>query len=69
MEGYYGVGGSASISYNNGTLEVLGEIGVGLGAGVDLNPNGKPSKHALDCGSVAIARTNSKLELGQELDQ
>lgn len=64
IEGYYGVGGGASISYNNGTLEVLGKVGVGLGAGVGLDPNGKPSKHALDCGSGAIARTNSKLEMG-----
>ncbi|MDX8255119.1 RHS repeat-associated core domain-containing protein [Acinetobacter pittii] len=64
IEGYYGVGGGASISYNNGTLEVLGKVGVGLGAGVGLDPNGKPSKHALECGSGAIARTNSKLEMG-----
>ncbi|MFV5303178.1 RHS repeat-associated core domain-containing protein [Acinetobacter baumannii] len=64
IEGYYGVGGGASISYNNGTLEVLGKVGVGLGAGIGLDPNGKPSKHALDCGSGAIARTNSKLEMG-----
>ncbi|MDR0082373.1 RHS repeat-associated core domain-containing protein, partial [Acinetobacter baumannii] len=63
IEGYYVVGGGASISYNNGTLEVTGKLGVGLGAWVGLDPNGKPSKHALDCGSCAIARTSSKLEM------
>lgn len=63
IEGYLGVGVGASISYNNGTLEILGKFGVGLGLGVGLDPNGVPSKHSLDCGSGFIARTNSKLEM------
>jgi len=59
-----GLGGGISISYHKGTLEVPGRLGIGLGAGVSVDPFGTPSIHLKNCGSGAIARTSAKAALG-----
>lgn len=57
LEGYLGVGGGARVAYSNGTLEVTGRLGVGLGLGLEVDPNATVSPHSEECGSGYIART------------
>lgn len=64
FEAYYGLGGGLSIAYKNGTLEVLGRIGLGIGAGVTIDPFGGPSPHSFKCGRDAIARSSAKAGVG-----
>jgi len=59
--GYLGVGGGLSVAYSEGTLEVTGRLGVGIGAGLSFNPDGRPSPHAESCGSGHIARTTANV--------
>ena len=66
IEAYAGVGGGLNISYANGTLEVTGRLGVGIGGGASFDPDGVPSPHSRECGSGLIARTivNASAGLG-----
>jgi hypothetical protein len=62
LEAYAGVGGGITAAYQNGTFELLGRIGVGLGAGFQYEPQGGPSKHAQPVGAGYIARTFTTLQ-------
>jgi uncharacterized protein RhaS with RHS repeats len=64
LEAYLGVGGGLNVAYQNGTLEMTGRIGVGLGGGVNFEPKGGPSPHAKSCGSGHIARTSGNIQAG-----
>jgi RHS repeat-associated protein len=66
IEAYLGVGGGVTLSWQNGTLEVTGRIGVGLGGGASYEPKGGPSPHSKSCGSGLIARAsgNAQAALG-----
>ncbi|ANG64294.1 hypothetical protein A8C75_18655 [Marinobacterium aestuarii] len=64
MEAYLGIGGGVSINYSDGTLEVLGKIGVGIGGGASYDKYGIPSPHAEECGSGYIARTTFNASAG-----
>lgn len=64
VEAYYGYGAGASISYKDGTLEILGRVGVGAGIGIGLDPRGGPSRHSEKCGYGPIARTSLKADVG-----
>ncbi|UTW11525.1 RHS repeat-associated core domain-containing protein [Marinobacterium rhizophilum] len=64
MEAYFGIGGGVSIAYSDGTLEVLGKIGVGIGGGASYDNYGTPSPHAEECGSGYIARTTFNASAG-----
>mgnify|MGYP006952617544 CR=1 FL=1 len=57
LNAYAGTGGGISVSYANGTLEVVVRLGVGYGGGISYEPRGTPSPHAKACGSGYIART------------
>ncbi|SMN12510.1 Rhs-family protein [uncultured Candidatus Thioglobus sp.] len=61
---YAGYGGGVNVSYSNGTLEVTGEIGVGVATGMSFDPNGTPSPHAESEGSGYIARTTIDAGIG-----
>ena len=61
VQAYGGPGGAVKITYNNGTLEATGRIGVGLGAGIEFNPTAEPSPHSKDCGNGYIARTTVEI--------
>jgi uncharacterized protein RhaS with RHS repeats len=63
-EAYLGVGGGVSVSYSEGTLEVLGRLGVGIGGGAGWDPYGTPSPHSQACGSGYIARESIKAGAG-----
>ncbi len=63
-EAYLGVGGGISITYDNGTLELVGRIGVGVASGVSFDPNGVPSPHSKNSGSGYIARTRANAQAG-----
>lgn len=58
VEGYFFAGGGVSIAYSNGTLEILGRLGVGFGAGASYDPFGTPTPHSESCGSGYIATTS-----------
>ncbi len=58
---YLGIGGGISMAYADGTFEITGRLGVGLGASASIDPLGKPSKHAKSCGSGYIARTTANV--------
>ena len=64
VEGYYGYGFGVSIGYQDGTLEILGRVGVGAGLGIGLDPEGGPSRHSEKCGYGPIARTSLKADVG-----
>jgi len=66
VDAYFGFGGGAHISYLNGTLVVMGRIGVGFGGSAIFDPLGTPTPHANTCGSGYIATTslNSSATLG-----
>jgi RHS repeat-associated protein len=64
LDAYFGIGGGVNISYSGGTLEVMGTVGVGIGAGLSIDPDGVPSEHSKDCGSGYIARTKTTLSVG-----
>lgn len=64
FEGYWGYGGGLSIGYKNGTWEVLGRFGLGVGLGVSVEPFGGPSKHSKSCGRGLIARSSGKAGIG-----
>ena len=64
IEAYAGIGGGVNISYSNGTLEVTGRLGVGIGGGASFDPDGTPSPHSQDCGSGYIARTSWNASAG-----
>jgi RHS repeat-associated protein len=61
IQAYTGPGGAINISYFDGTLEVTGRIGVGLGIGIEYDPLAEPSPHAKSCGNGYIARTTTQL--------
>jgi hypothetical protein len=61
IQAYGGPGGSVNITYFDGTLEMTGRIGVGLGIGVEYDPVAEPSPHAKACGNGYIARTTTQL--------
>jgi RHS repeat-associated protein len=56
-EAYAGPGGGVVISYDKGTLEIVGRLGVGFGASYNLDKDGSPSPQAKACGSGYIARS------------
>lgn len=58
LEGYLVLGGGINMSYSEGTFEMTGRIGIGLGGGFSYDPNGTPSPHSESCGSGYIARTS-----------
>jgi RHS repeat-associated protein len=58
VEAYRGIGGGLSISYSNGTLEILGRIGVGFGIGATYDPFGTPTPHSDPCGYGYIGTTS-----------
>ncbi len=62
LEAYAGIGGGITVAYQNGTFELLGRIGVGLGAGFQYEPQGGPSRHTQPTGSGYIARTYTVLQ-------
>jgi RHS repeat-associated protein len=64
VEGYLGVGGGVSVSYSDGTLEVLGRLAVGFGGGASWDPYGIPSPHSKSCGNGYIARASTKVSAG-----
>ncbi|WP_243047377.1 hypothetical protein [Dyella sp. RRB7] len=64
VQAYLGAGGGVNVSWANGTLEITGQIGVGIGAGLSWDPNGSPSPHAKECGSGLIARTTFNASAG-----
>ncbi|MGN6092483.1 MAG: RHS repeat-associated core domain-containing protein, partial [Luteibacter jiangsuensis] len=64
LEAYLGVGGGFNVAWSNGTLELTGRIGVGLGAGATFDAVGKPSAHASSCGSGYIGRTSLSASAG-----
>jgi RHS repeat-associated protein len=64
FEAYLGVGGGVSVAFQNGTLEVTGRLGVGLGGGVNFESKGGPSPHSKSCGSGLIARTSGNVQAG-----
>jgi len=64
VDAYGGIGGGVTVSYQQGTLEVVGRLGVGLGGGISVDPNGSPSPHAKSCGSGLIARTVGNVDAG-----
>jgi RHS repeat-associated protein len=64
FELYGGIGGGINASYSNGTLELTGRLGVGLGGGFGYEPQGEPSPHSKKCGSGHIARTTVNLQAG-----
>jgi hypothetical protein len=64
LEGYLGIGGGVNVAYANGTLEIVGKLGVGIGGGLALDPAGLPSPHASPIGSGLIARTSTDASLG-----
>ena len=53
-----------NVAYANGTLEVLGRLGLGLGGGLSVDPNGAPSPHSESVGSGYIARTRFNAQVG-----
>lgn len=57
IQAYAGPGGAVKIIYSEGTLEVTGRIGVGLGVGIEFDPVAEVSPHSKDCGNGYIART------------
>jgi RHS repeat-associated protein len=64
FELYGGIGGGINASYSNGTLELTGRVGVGLGGGFGYEPQGEPSPHSKKCGSGHIARTTANIQAG-----
>lgn len=64
LELYAGVGGGINVAYSNGTLELTGRLGVGLGGGLGYEPKGEPSPHSKKCGSGYIARTTVNGQAG-----
>ncbi len=65
VEGYFGYGGGASISYSNGKLEVYGRFGVGLGGGLSFDPTGEPLPLVVDCnGFFANTSYNASAGVG-----
>ncbi len=64
FEGYLGAGGGVIISYNSGTLEFLGRLGVGIGLGLSYEPHGIPSPHSNRCGSGYILRGSGRAAVG-----
>lgn len=65
-EAYLGVGGGANVSWENGKVEVIGRVGVGIGGDFGYDPRGNPSDHALDTGNGMIGRWNTKGSVGAE---
>lgn len=63
-EAYAGVGGGANVSWQNGKVEVIGRVGVGIGMDFGYDPRGNPSDHALDTGNGMIGRWNTKGSVG-----
>lgn len=57
---YKKVGAGLTISYYEGLLEVTGDMGVGMGAGVAFDWSGRPSLHAKRGGSGVIGRTRTE---------
>ncbi|WP_426452910.1 RHS repeat domain-containing protein [Acinetobacter sp. KB005] len=57
---YVGWGGGAEISFNNGSLEAIARLGVGVGAGLSLDTAGGPSIHTKPTGYGPIGRTSAK---------
>ena len=45
------------LAYANGTYELTGRIGVGLGGGVSIDPAAEPSPHTEVCPTGTILRT------------
>ncbi|WP_410374391.1 RHS repeat-associated core domain-containing protein, partial [Alloalcanivorax profundimaris] len=64
LEGFFGVGGGIKVAWRDGTLELTGRVGVGLGGGLSIDPEGGPSPHAKPCGSGYIARTTATAGAG-----
>ena len=58
ISAYLGVGGGLSVTIHNGTVEILGRLGVGIGAGISVDPYGTPSPHSNNCGSGYIGTTS-----------
>ena len=63
---FLGFGGGVKISWNNGTLEVLGLLGTGLGTSFQFDPAQNPSEQSKSCGSGYIART--AFDIGAQLN-
>lgn len=64
VELFLGVGGGVSFAYSQGTLEMTGKVGVGVGGGWSLDIDGTPSPHSKSCGSDYIARTITSIGAG-----
>ena len=62
VEGYFIAGGGVSVTYSNGTLEVLSRLGVGFGAEASYDPFGVPTPHSESCGSGYIATTSLQFD-------
>ena len=58
------MGGGVSTSYVDGILQVTRRIGIGIGGGISLDPDGAPSPHSKVCGSGYIARTSLNAAAG-----
>jgi hypothetical protein len=63
---FLGFGGGVKISWKNGTLEVLGLLGTGLGTAFQFDPAQNPSEHSKSCGNGYIART--AFDIGAQLN-
>ena len=57
LEAYAGVGGGLTVTWNQGTLEIVGRLGFGLGGGFSFDPRQGRSRHAKATGNGYIART------------
>jgi len=64
IEGYCVIGGGAKLVYQNGTLEITGRLGFGLGGGLMIDPSSTPSPHAESRGNGMIARTTVEATAG-----
>ena len=64
LSSYLEIGAGLSITYHDGTLAILGRLGVGIGAGVEILPDAEPSHHSKKCGYGYIARSSTDLSLG-----
>lgn len=66
IKAFGGIGGGVKISWNNGTLEVIGMLGTGFGSAFQFDPAQNPSEHSKSCGSGYIARTAA--DIGAQLN-